>query len=120
MHSHIHSQIEQPFKRRGILNDELYEARMNAYTFKDRGVDPQAMDAKTSPEQQAFQGRAAGGDDGVQRALRDLDLHECKLLEQGKLKRLHSIVREMALADGGGLESGREAEDGRRWWLQQL
>lgn len=93
---------------------------MNAYTFKDRGVDPDTTDVKTSPEQQAFQGRAAGGDDALQRALRDFDLHQRKLSEQGKLQRFHGIVREMALADGGDAESGREPEDGRRWWLQQL
>jgi hypothetical protein len=71
---------------------------MNANAYKGRGVDPETTEAKTGIKQQAFQDRAAGSDNAVQRALRDSDLHERKLPELRKAEGVDYVVREMALA----------------------
>lgn len=119
---------QQLVKTRSILDDELLKPEVRAIVVgsqadasKGGGVDPDAAEATAAVKKQALEGRAAGtGDHAVQGALGDANTYERELLELGEADPLHwTAVRDVALADGRGPESGPEAERRRRWLLRR-
>ena len=59
---------EQPFKSRGIFDDELLSFKTNSNAFKVRRLYLETTDTDlySQNNQQALQGRATGVDDAVQ------------------------------------------------------
>ena len=71
---------EQPFKWRGIFDDELLSFKTNSNAFKVRRLYLETTDRDfySQNNQQALQGRATGVDDAVQWGLRQINHHKRK------------------------------------------
>ena len=75
---------EQPFKWRGIFDDELLSFKTNSNAFKVRRLYLETTDTDfySQNNQQALQGRATGVDDAVQWGLRYTNPHKWKFLQK--------------------------------------
>ena len=76
---------EQPFKWRGIFDDELLSFKTNSNAFMVRRLYLETTDTDfySQNNQQALQGRATGVDDAVQWGLQHINHHKRKFFSSG-------------------------------------
>jgi hypothetical protein len=74
--------LEQPFKTRGILDDEFPKliTTLHTYASKANRVDSDTTEAVTMRNQQALQSKATCNQ-GLQRGFRGIELFKNELLE---------------------------------------